>query len=64
MDDPPVAATLLIVPASEPIQGWLIDAAGHEHSFHGWLELAAAIELLRCSTPRLPNDFTPVPARS
>lgn len=33
--------------AGEPIRGRLIDGAGEEHPFRGWLELSAMLERMR-----------------
>ncbi len=51
MDQPHVIRIMLELDPGEPIHGRLRHGAGAAEPFHGWLELAAALERLMSGHP-------------
>lgn len=45
---------LLIDVGADPIEGFVTtESGGQPQPFHGWVELAAAIEIIRAATPQI-----------
>jgi hypothetical protein len=47
MDSPSVPVTVRLIAHAQPIAGEIEDGAGRATPFHGWMELAAALEARR-----------------